>query len=270
MNSFSSQLNLSFLSCFLLNPFFKKLIIFSNSLDAESLTSYYLAIENFLHSRLGLDKTEIKHSNILPNSCFSYTVHKKLVDWAASTHYRWPIAFWCHLTLVRFIEFFTGRKVLFQFYPFMEDEISNRTSARYNLWLPRMGYYERKLGHKFFLKEAVWLMHLAFSLKDITIFAAWLKAMILRISFWRTRSIFRFLKYYFEQYLVRIFPQMKIRGIKIKLKGKISVGGNSRKRTILYRIGLTSRSMVNLKVIHDFRTISTFTGVMGLQIWLFF
>lgn len=93
MNSFSSQLNLSFLSCFLLNPFFKKLIIFSNSLDAKSLTSYYLAIENFLHSRLGLDKTEIKHSNILPNSCFSYTVHKKLVDWAASTHYRWPIAF---------------------------------------------------------------------------------------------------------------------------------------------------------------------------------
>jgi ribosomal protein S3 len=57
-----------------------------------------------------------------------------------------------------------------------------------------------------------------------------------------------------------------MKGLKIKLKGKISSAGNSRKRTILYRAGSTSHSTVNTKVLHSFQTITTFTGVMGFQV----
>lgn len=46
-----------------------------------------------------------------------------------------------------------------------------------------MAYYERKLGHRFFLEEAIHIIHLAFLLKDPIIITTWLKAIILRISF---------------------------------------------------------------------------------------
>jgi len=90
--------------------------------------------------------------------------------------------------------------------------------------------------------------------------------MILRISFWRTRSIFRFLKYLLNNYFVHIFKDLGVQGLKLKLKGKISVGGNSRKRAILFRVGKTSHSTVSLRVLHEIKTINTFTGVMGFQV----
>jgi len=66
-------------------------------------------------------------------------------------------------------------------------------------------------------------------------------------------------------YFILMFPTLGVKGLKIKLKGKISVAGNSRKRTILYRTGLTSHSTVDLRVLHEVHTINTFTGVMGFQ-----
>ena len=69
-----------------------------------------------------------------------------------------------------------------------------------------------------------------------------------------------------KNYYLYIFSTLNIKGFKMKLKGKISVAGNSRKRAILYRIGKTSYSEVNLKVLHEFTTINTFTGVMGFQV----
>jgi ribosomal protein S3 len=94
--------------------------------------------------------------------------------------------------------------------------------------------------------------------------------MILRINFYKTRSIFRFLKYLFHNYFRYIFADLRVQGLKIKLKGKISAAGNSRKRTILYRVGKTSHSTTNIRVCHDSTLVNTFTGVMGLSVWIFY
>jgi len=94
--------------------------------------------------------------------------------------------------------------------------------------------------------------------------------MILRIDFFKTRSIFRFIKYLFHNYFKYTFADLKVRGLKIKLKGKISAAGNSRKRTILYRIGKTTHSETNIRVLQELTTICTFTGVMGLSVSLFY
>jgi hypothetical protein len=133
-----------------------------------------------------------------------------------------------------------------------------------------MVFYERRLGHRFFLEEALHLLHLSFVLRDPKIFVSWLKAMILRISFWKTRSIFRFIKYLFHNYFRYIFRDLRVYGLKIKLKGKISAAGNSRKRTILYRVGKTSHSTTKIRVNNEFTTVNTFTGVMGLSVWIFY
>ena len=71
-------------------------------------------------------------------------------------------------------------------------------------------------------------------------------------------------------YFSIVFKRLNVRGLKIKLKGKISVAGNSRKRTILYRVGKTSHSQVSLKVVTEFSTIVTFTGVMGFTVSIFY
>ena len=63
-----------------------------------------------------------------------------------------------------------------------------------------------------------------------------------------------------------MFKELGVKGFKLRLKGKISVAGNSRKRSILYRIGKTSHTTVGLKVVHTMDTIVTFTGVMGFQV----
>ena len=129
-----------------------------------------------------------------------------------------------------------------------------------------MGFYEKRLGHKFFFEESLHILHLGFTLRDAKLIASWLKSLIKRISFWKTRLIFRFIKYLFQNYFAHIFNKIKIQGLKIKLKGKISAAGNSRKRTILYRTGRTSHTTVGLRVVHEMQTVNTFTGVMGLQV----
>ena len=67
-----------------------------------------------------------------------------------------------------------------------------------------------------------------------------------------------------------MFKDLGIKGVKIKLKGKISAAGNSRKRLILYRSGNTSYSEVKLRILSEMDTIVTFTGVMGLSVSIFY
>jgi hypothetical protein len=209
-------------------------------------------------------------TNLVPHNSFRKSFSKKVLNSFANRLFREDIIPYYQNTLIRFIEYCTGRKVLFQFYPFVNQHIDKSYIVRYKRWLPRMSFYERRLGHKFFLEEALHIMHISFILRDPKIIATWLKAIILRISFWKTRSIFRFLKYLFHNYFTYVFDDIKIKGLKIRLKGKISSAGNSRKRTILYRVGRTSHSEVNLRVVKDFSLINTFTGVMGFQVYLFY
>ena len=209
-------------------------------------------------------------SNLVPDEAFNKNLSKKVLNSFANRKFREDLIPLYQNTVVRFIEFCTGKKALFQFYPFVNQHISKDYIVRYKRWLPRMGFYERRLGHRFFLEESLHIIHISFVLRDPKIIASWLRAMILRISFWKTRSIFRFLKYLFHNYFTHVFDDVKIKGLKIRLKGKISAAGNSRKRTILYRIGKTSHSEVNLRVVKDFSLVNTFTGVMGFQVYLFY
>ena len=177
---------------------------------------------------------------------------------------------WINDNIIRLVENASGRRSLIQHSMHAENMVDLKSKLEYKKWITRMAYYERNLGHRFFMEEALHIIHLSFRYHDVTLFSSWLKAIITRISFWKTRSIFRFLKYIFNNYYRFIFDSLSIKGIKIRLKGKISAAGNSRKRTILFRSGKNSYSSVNIKCIHDFKTITTFTGVMGFQVWLFY
>ena len=268
--------NLNLFLFFIQNPLLLKI----NKLNLnDTKGSYFLdkliSVDSILNEKIGLSARnsinfKLSNSNLLPHKVFNYILSKKIYSTNSSQSLKTDLIPWYHHTLIRFIENCTGKKVFFQFYPFVNQEISKDFIVRYKKWMPRMSFYERRLGHKFFLEEALHILHIGFILKDPVLLSNWLKAMILRISFWKTKSIFRFLKYLLQNYYKFIFNDLGIKGLKLKLKGKISAAGNSRKRTILYRIGETSHSKIDLKVAYDSKVITTFTGAMGFQIWLFY
>ena len=224
---------------------------------------------NYMMSKYNIP-VNLTYTNLQPHNCFRYITSKKILSLFSTNKIREDVIPLYYNTLIRFMEHCSGKKIFIQLYPFLNQNVAYDYIVRYKAWITRMKSYERRLGHKFFFEEALHIMHLSFTLRDSVLFSSWLKAMILRISFWKTRTIFRFLRYLFLIYFVHIFPELKIKGLKIRLKGKISAAGNSRKRTILYRVGQTSHSKLNLRVSHSKNTINTFTGVMGFQVWLFY
>ena len=82
--------------------------------------------------------------------------------------------------------------------------------------------------------------------------------------------LFRYIKYLVRHLFFTVFDDLQFKGFKLKLKGKISVGGNSRARTLMYRVGETSQSTFKNKITHDLNFVYTFTGVMGFQLWFYF
>lgn len=100
-----------------------------------------------------------------------------------------------------------------------------------------MTYIRKKMrfmnlfSHKFFLKK-LWL--------------------VLNLLFFETRSV------YF------------IYGIKVKISGKLSVTGNSRTRTKVFKNGIISYSNMNTRADYSFSIIKTKTGCLGFSLWLFF
>ena len=251
----ASLLNITLLKTSILNPSSS-----SNVFDTPSMQ--YAFSSNVTNTNT--------FNNLIPDVSLQKVVSKTVINSFKNNFFQENVISWYHNTMIRFIEDCTGKKTLFQFYPFMSQDVTLDFIVRYKRWLPRMVFYERRLGHRFFLEEAIHIIHLSFYLKDPKIICNWLKAMILRISFWKTRSIFRFLKYLFFNYFQYVFKDIGIKGLKIRLKGKISAAGNSRKRTILYRIGNTSHSTTSLRVLNESTTINTFTGVMGFNVWLFY
>ena len=254
----------------LADPFFFKYKLQPNTSDNLTLKTFNKVLVPWSTNRIAGIEGLGTYNNLNPSYYFNKLITRQSFDFFSSYKFYENIIPWYYNTLIRFFEHISGHKCMFQIYPFVNQNIKQDWIARYRSWIPRMSFYERMLGHKFFMEEALHIIHLSFYYKDSKLMGSWLKAIILRISFWRTRSIFRFLKYLMLTHFYYVFADLKVKGLKIKLKGKISVAGNSRKRSILYRVGKTSHSEVSLKVTHHKTTINTFTGVMGFQIWIFY
>ena len=110
------------------------------------------------------------------------------------------------------------------------------------------------------------LVAVALRLKDPTFLANWIRSMLYRMSFWKYRLLFRYLKFLFQNLFRVVFDDFEFRGLKLQLKGKISVAGNARTRTLFYRVGDTSHSKANNKVAYDLSYVNTFTGILGFKL----
>jgi len=164
----------------------------------------------------------------------------------------------------------TGRKVALHFGPFVDNALTFEDKAICAIWASRVKGFQRILGHKIFVVEALDIVASALRLKDPTFLANWIRAMLKRMSFWKLRLLFRYLKFLITHLFQMKFAHFQFKGFKLRLKGKISVAGNARTRALHLRIGNTSHSKMTNRVAYDLSYVGTFTGVMGLKLWFFY
>ena len=177
---------------------------------------------------------------------------------------------WYNFLLVRFLQHTTGLKVSLMFNPFLHKTLSLAERAQLDLWTQRVKGFQRIIGPKISLKESLQVTYLSLKLKDPSLFSSWLSRTIHKVSFWKYRAFFRYLKFLLQNLFLPSFSVLGMKGVKLKLKGKVSVAGNARTRSIYYRVGSTGQSTLNSKVLHNLTFFYTFTGILGLQIWFYF
>ena len=183
---------------FFVNPFFFKMLMpLSSKVNFNSISASYLPIE--LASG-GLRLSNLPPNNIMPSKLFKSILTKKILATQTNSFLNRHAVPWVHTSLIRFMESCSGKKVFIQFYSFITQNVDPSYLIIYRRWMPRMKYYEQRLGHKFFLGEALSIIHLSFTLHDPKLLISWFSAIIKRISFWKTRLVFRFFRYLIQNY----------------------------------------------------------------------
>ena len=170
----------------------------------------------------------------------------------------------------RFFTFCTGKKVLVQINNFIKNSLSPFEQALCLKWSVKIRKFRQKLGNALFLNESLHIFYLAFKLKDPYLLTNWLTKILLKISFWKSRALLSYVRYIIKFFFAPLFIQLGVRGVKFQLSGKISVAGNARTRTLRYKIGYTSQSTFDNRVLTVFKSIPSFTGVQGFRLWFFF
>lgn len=212
-----------------------------------------------------------QNTNLWPLEYFKYTTKRRVLKRINYTRFI-PSAniMWYYNTIVRFMEFYSGKKIYLNFNPFIENQLGYNDLALIALFQPRVMGFQRILGHRIFIRESVVILTMALRYKDPTFLSNWIKGMLYRMSFWKYRLLFRYIKHCMRYLFFDHFQELDFKGLKLTLNGKISVAGNARTRTLFYAIGETSHSTTNNRILSHFTTINSFTGVMGFRLTFYF
>ena len=276
VNADSFIFNLFFLNTALRSPLVFKYLLYkqSSQLNKSSydLTKYNsdLILKNLELFYFGSRLNILQSSNLNQSLVFNFSLRRRMLKLFTFRKFSTVVTVWYYNMLVRFFEFCTGRKVYIKLNPFIEKSLRLTDQIQCRIWENRVAGFQRILGPKLFLKESLRILMLALKYKDPTFLINWIKAMLYRMSFWKYRSLFRYIKFVLRNLFEPNFKPLGLRGFKLKLKGKISVAGNARTRTLLIRVGQTSNAKFDNKVAHGFTLVNSFSGVMGFNIWIYF
>lgn len=259
---FFKPLNFKFLSNIrLLNDF---------SVLNFNLNFLYSTVENQLKNFFYFQNDNLFKTNLMANYVLFHVIKKKILKMFNYDKFS-PISTPFHIeSIIRFFQYCTGKKILFKINPFLGSNLSYYEKARCANWAPKVKVFRKMLGPRLFLAESLEILYLSFKLRDPFFLSHWLINMMKKISFWKYRLFFRYLKYVLRYFFTPMFKELGVKGIKFKLKGKISVAGNARTRTILQRTGKTGHASFDNKILSELSLVRTFTGVIGLKVWIFF
>lgn len=172
--------------------------------------------------------------------------------------------------LISVLEFITKTKTCLRVDFFTRQHLPTAELGKVLFWQSRLFNFQRIFGHTLFLKDSLLAFYHGLKLRDLPMLIRWLRRAFTKINFWRYRSFLYFIRYTFRYVLINLYHSLDVLGIRFRLKGKISVAGNARTRTIEHTIGAIKSTSKQFAVLHEITTVNTFTGVLGLQIWLCF
>ena len=239
-------------------------------LSAEALTQSGLFLRVLARAKRGDNFTSPLLSNFVPALAIKFTIYRRILRVVGFSKFIPNVVPYYQYTLIQFLESMTGKRVYLKFNPFIENSLTFLDLSRCMVWEQRVMGFRRILGPKIFLNESLRIIYLSIKNKDSTFLTNWIKAMLYRMSFWKYRVIFRYLKYVIKVLFRPYFEELDFKGLKIKLKGKISIAGNGRTRTLMYRIGQTSNATFDNRVNYTLTLVHTFTGVLGFQLWFYY
>ena len=259
------------------NPLLSKFFIYTNSRyrdsDVRKSSKNFLRRSSFSQKELrGLffNERSSTYSNLVPYSNLRISLRKRVLYRLIHRIFTVNVMYWKYKMLIETMEHCTGRKIEIRINTDLEESLPFEDQAQCILWRPRILGFQRMMGPRIFVFEALNLVCLSLRLKDPTFLANWIRGMLKRLSFWKHRLIFRYVRYLMRYLFTTYFNELEFRGIKIQLKGKISVAGNARTRTLFFAYGQTSQSQFDHKVAYDLSFVETFTGIMGFKVWFFY
>ena len=265
----------NFILLFYFSPLFFKYFLTSNfSINNEkAYFKRFPILKNIFFLKdffFNFSSTQISSNNLIPDLNFNFSFKKKMLKIFNYSKFPTITTIWHYNTLVRFLEFCSGKKVFIKFFNFLITTLTFSEKAQCLIWAQKVKYFRKVLGPRLFLNESLQLMYLSLKLKDPFIFTNWMISTMYKISFWKYKTFLRYIKYVLRYFFWVIFKDLKIKGVKFQLKGKISVAGNARTRTVFHNVGFTSHTTFNNKILYNLNLVRSFTGVMSLKLWIVF
>jgi hypothetical protein len=105
--------------------------------------------------------------------------------------------------------------------------------------------------------------------KDPDALLSWLRSRMEHMSLFRHRRFLSFvavaLRYVFEEVGVRFC----FSGVTLRVRGKLSVAGNARRRAFLFGVGKSSFTSLKLHMLQQFGIVRTTTGCLGVWVRFF-
>ena len=114
------------------------------------------------------------------------------------------------------------------------------------------------------------LLYLVVAEKDLHLLMKIITKITPKIQYRSHRRFFKFIIFIFRAFFVFLFLNFNVKGMQFEFAGKISVTGNARTRKMYYKLGKPSRSTYTYSTKYIYKTVSTYMGVLGIKVWIFY
>lgn len=130
----------------------------------------------------------------------------------------------------------------------------------------------RRLGFlkeiSFKIKSFINLVLICLYNKDIILLKNTVKGILEKLHFKKHKKFLYNLRVLLKSIAYIFFYKFKCLGLYIKVKGKIGVGGNSKKRIFIFKLGSFSFTKKSQKLTYAKDSIRTYSGVLGFESYL--
>lgn len=141
-------------------------------------------------------------------------------------------------------------------------------SILYNMLLKktkRLGFL-KEISFK--IKSFINLILICLYSKDVILLKNTIKGILERLHFKKHKKFLYNLKVLLKSIAYIFFYKFKCLGLYIQVKGKIGLGGSSKKKKFLFKLGSFSFTNKSQKLVYSKDAIRTYSGVLGFEVYL--